>query len=44
MPAEQVSIIIRAKDFASRVFKRVAGGLKRVHISAQGLRRAFLTV
>ena len=44
MPAEQVSIIIRAKDFASRVFSRVAGGLKRVHISAQGLRRAFLTV
>ncbi|KKM17385.1 hypothetical protein LCGC14_1676330, partial [marine sediment metagenome] len=31
-------------DFASRVFSRVAGELKRVHISAQGLRRAFLTV
>jgi hypothetical protein len=44
MPAEQVSIIIRAKDFASRVFSRVAGGLKRVGISAAGLRRAFLTV
>ena len=44
MATEQVSIIIRAKDFASRVFSRVAGGLRRVGISAQGLRRAFVTV
>ncbi len=44
MPSEQVSIIIRAKDFASRVFSRLAGRLRSVGISAQGLRRAFLTV
>ncbi len=44
MAKEEVSIIIRAKDLASRVFSGVAGGLKRVRVSAQGLRRAFLAV
>ena len=44
MAKERVDIIIRAKDLASRVFSGVAGGLKRVRVSAQGLRRAFLTV
>ena len=44
MAREEVSIIIRAKDLASRVFSRLAGGLKRVGISAQGLRRAFVAV
>ncbi len=44
MPDEKVSIVIRAKDLASRVFSGVAGGLKRVKVSAAGLRTAFLAV
>ncbi len=44
MAKEEVSIVIRAKDLASRVFSGVAGGLKRVKVSAAGLRTAFLAV
>lgn len=44
MARERVDIIIRAKDLASRVFSGVAGGLKRVRVSAAGLRTAFLAV
>ena len=44
MPEENVTIIIRAKDLASRVFSGVASGLKKIRVSAQGLKTAFLAV